>query len=226
MSKMFPFISETWNPLGGECKHGCTYCWAKQLIKRYSMQKYLGEPTLKNKDIYRTFKAGDFVFTCDMTDLFGAWVPSEMIQAVLDIIDTSPAQFLLLTKNPARYSEFSLPKNCVAGVTIECDMISKASGCAPSVYDRINYLKSCRRTEYRKMVSIEPIMMFTESFAYTLAESNPEFVAVGYDNYSNNLVEPSLAKTERLIATLEELGIKVYRKTLREAIPHKKEILT
>ena len=37
------------------------------------------------------------------------------------------------------------------------------------------------------------------------------------NNYRNKLPEPSLAKTEELIEDLESVGIKVYRKTMREA---------
>ena len=214
--KMFPFITSTWNPLGGECLHGCSYCWAKKLVKQYNMAKYSGGPTLKTKDIYRTFKATDFVFTCDMTDLFGAWVPSEMIQAILDIIQTSPAQFLLLTKNPARYLEFKLPENCVAGATIESDWCLSQNS-APLVWPRI---EAMRKVKHKKMVSIEPIMNFDDDFPYEIVSIKPEFVAVGYDNYKSGLAEPDLCKVNDLIAVLKEWGIKVYEKTLREAGPH------
>lgn len=213
--KMFPFITQTFNPLGGACNHGCTYCWAKKLAKTYSMQKYTGAPTLRTNDIYRTFKSTDFVFTCDMTDLFGDWVPSEMIQAVLDIIAKSPAKFLLLTKNPARYLEFDLPKNSVAGATIECDMNFKVNGDAPAPFSRI---EAMRKVKHTKMVSVEPVMAFTDSFPYSLVSMKPEFVAVGYDNYSNGLPEPSLGKVQDLIAVLKEWHIKVYEKTLREKV--------
>ena len=43
-----------------------------------------------------------------------------------------------------------------------------------------------------------------------------QFVAIGYDNYSNNLREPKLSRTENLINELEKYMI-VYKKTLREA---------
>ena len=44
----------------------------------------------------------------------------------------------------------------------------------------------------------------------------PWAVAIGYDNYNNGFPEPPLSKTMQLIDELESLGIKVYRKTLRE----------
>jgi hypothetical protein len=68
------------------------------------------------------------------------------------------------------------------------------------------------------MVSIEPILEFNHlAFAEQLLRIKPEFVAVGYDNYSNRLLEPSLEKTLAFCDHLEYSGFKVYRKTLREA---------
>ena len=212
---MFPFITTTWNPLGGECLHNCSYCWAKKLAKTYNMQKYTGYPTLNTKEIYRTFKPSEFVFVCDMTDLFGAWVPSEMIQAILNIIWLSHAKFLLLTKNPARYHEFMLPPNCVAGATIETDL-DYSYGDAPGRIDRIHAMQGL--AHQRKMVSIEPIMMPGYDFTDYIIEIHPEFVAVGYDNYGNKLIEPDLEIVEEMIKQFESVGIKVYRKTIREPL--------
>jgi protein gp37 len=219
MIKMFPFITATWNPLGGECLHNCTYCWAKKLAQNYNMKKYTGTPTLSSKEMARSFKETDFVFVCDMTDLFGDWVPTLLIQQVLlklqlGVMANSQTQYILLTKNPQRYLEFKIPDNCIVGATIECDMAFKVNGEAPTPYSRLDAMKHLKHP--RKMVSIEPIMNYTETFLYKLLAIKPEFVAVGYDNYNNNLPEPHLAKTMGLIMCLEQEGIKVYRKTLRE----------
>jgi len=86
MSKMFPFVTKTWNPITG-CLHGCKYCWAHSL-----------------NELYRRFRSGDFVFVTDMGDLFGKWVDVEWIIKVFRVIKAHPeATFLLLTKNPQRY---------------------------------------------------------------------------------------------------------------------------
>jgi hypothetical protein len=207
MSRMFPFITKTWNPLGGECLYNCSYCWAKKLIAKFHMEKYTGPARIDRKALNQTFKPEDFVFVCDMTDLFGSWVPKETIQRILDEISLSRATFLLLTKNPQRYLQFDIPTNCVCGATIETD--SKTS--------QLEAMADLHHP--RKMVSVEPIMDFDlERFALWLAKVSPEFVAVGYDNYNNGLNEPSFSKTLHLIALLEGAGIKVYRKTLREKI--------
>jgi protein gp37 len=178
------------------------------------MKKYTGKPTLYTKELTKVFQHTDFVFTCDMTDLFGHWVPKENIQRILDRMLTSQATYLLLTKNPARYLEFDLPKNCVAGATIESNLDHELTG--PPVATRICAMMELKHP--RKMVSIEPIMTYTEAFLYELLAIKPEFVAVGYDNYNNGLPEPHLAKTMGLIMCLENNGIRVYRKTLREVI--------
>lgn len=213
MSRMFPFITKTWNPLGGECIHHCSYCWARKLAERYKHKKYKGKPRLIEKEFRRVFSEKDFVFVCDMCDLFGHWVPNEFIQKVLDYIAKSPAKFLLLTKNPERYLEFKLPLNAVAGATIESDIDYELTG--PPVRERI---RAMQQLQHPSMVSIEPVMEFTPDFQSMIFLSYPSFVAVGYDNYGNGLEEPELEDVIALIHGFENRGIKVYRKTLREPV--------
>jgi len=165
---MFPFITTTWNPLGGRCPHRCIYCWSqgeKGLINRYNMQKYWGEPRLIEKELNLRFKPGEFVFVQDMSDLWARKVPSEMIAKVLDVVEASPhATFLFLTKNPLRYVTFmdrlEALGNIILGCTVESnqynwllseyrmghglvryDEISKA----PPPPKRLNVMKNIRR---------------------------------------------------------------------------------
>jgi len=238
MSKMFPFISKTWNPIGGECSHRCVGCWASALAERHKWSKYQGKPRVDEKQINRRFKKGDFVFVQDMTDLFAEDVPREVILRVMEQIAKSPeALFLLLTKNSKRYFDFlcELPDNCVLGVTIESDLINPLNGNAPHRQERMFWMLLTRfiidlkweqdglaAKGYKKphiFVSIEPILDFNlDEFAYFLIHwLKPGAVAVGYDNYGNGFPEPPLAKTMQLIDRLESMGVKVYRKTLREA---------
>lgn len=212
-SKMFPFITRTWNPLGGECHHNCTYCWAKALAKRHLFKKYQGKPRIFEKILAEKFKPDDFVFVCDMCDLFGNWVPREMIQRILQrVAESSPTSFLLLTKNPARYVAHAIPNNAVMGATIETDLDDVREHLAPSREDRLKAMTVL--SHGTKMVSIEPIMKFSPNFRIKLLAVNPSFVAVGYDNYNNGLPEPSLEETNQLITYLEEHGITVFRREL------------
>jgi protein gp37 len=204
---MFSFITVTWNPVGGECntKGICKkYCWARRLAKNLKMRKYSGSHRIFHAQLNRKFKKDDFVFVCDMKDLFEITVPNHIIQSVLDKIKDSPARFLLLTKNPVRYFSFDLPSNCVAGATIETDL------------HRFDRLASMRDLKHKKMVSVEPILCFSPKFLWWILAIKPEFVVVGYDNYKNRLDEPSLDMTRALIRGLKAHKIKVYEKTVRE----------
>lgn len=219
VGKMFPFINaKPWNPLGGECLHKCRYCWVEQLKKLYPAlkAKYSGNPRIIEHELKRIsqYKKGDFAFVCDCTDLFGYWVPKEFIQRILDALATSPATFLLLTKNPKRYLEFVIPKNCVVGTTIESDIDHLLSG-IPQEY-RLKAIAEMAAKGNRTMISVEPVMLFSDEFPFKIIEAHPEFVAVGYDNYNHNLTEPHLSTTEALCRIVEDAGITVYRKTLRE----------
>jgi protein gp37 len=217
MSRMFSFITKPdWNPIGGECRINCSYCWAKKLIKRYPtlQKKYSGSAKIYPKELLKKFSSKEFVFVSDMRDLFDANVPTWMIQSVLDFISLSEAKFLLLTKNPERYLEFELPLNAIAGATIETDL----------GFGRMERILAMRKVRSPKMVSIEPIMNFSNDFPYKIASLKPEFVAVGYDNYESGLVEPPLSVTITLMDVLKDFGITVYEKTLREPFNRNKEM--
>lgn len=219
-SKMFPFITCTWNPLSGKCLHNCLYCWARKLAADRKMAKYQGEPRLIEKELLRQFKPGEFVFVCDMLDLFGPWVPWEFINSILEKLRHSPGRFLFLTKNPGRYVEFLAPLQHIDGlfgVTLETNRSTDQYSRALEPVERWESFFELECGP--KFVSIEPIMDFDlDIFAdWIFNISSLESVAIGYDNYDNKLPEPSLAKTMQLIERLEKAGITVYRKTLREA---------
>jgi len=197
----------------------------KGLVNRYDMKKYQGQFELYESEFRRDFKPGEFWFVQDMSDLFAETVPDEMIEAVLNHISKFPkTRFLLLTKNPKRYHDFLriIPSNCVLGVTIETDgeeVLYHEISHAPHPIDRISAMIDLSMDwTVKTMISIEPILQFNfKTFLADIAAISPEFVAVGYDNYGNRLPEPSLKETLSLIDALEGMGIKVYRKTLREA---------
>lgn len=219
--KMFEFMTKTWNPVKG-CRHNCIYCWACDLAngKLKHTLKYADgfEPKFIADELNRSFKAGDFIFVVDMGDLFGRWVPSEWIKSVLDRIRIlKEASFLLMTKNPARYLDFNIPDNCVCGATVESD-IEWHVGCAPLPTSRLRVMTF---PFSRKFISIEPILDFNLNyFVQMLKRVQPEFVAVGYDNYKHQLPEPALEKTQELIEQLSKFT-KVYTKTLRERYGNK-----
>jgi protein gp37 len=225
--RMFEFITVTWNPCGGECPHGCRYCYGQGengIAKIYSMKKYEGSPRLVESELKKRFKDYDIVFVQDMGDLFADNVPSELITKVLENIRArkEAATYFFLTKNPARYNEF-LPLlrkiNCILGCTIETNREANYSywSKAPKPRERWH---AFRQLDFpHKFLSIEPVMAFDfdEFFEMILNIPGLEAVAVGYDNHDAMLPEPPLEKTKTLIQELK-LRFRVYEKTLREAV--------
>jgi protein gp37 len=215
---MFEKITKTWNPVAG-CLHNCNYCWARRLAEtRLShTEKYKDgfKPIISESDLKKRFRK-QYVFACDMGDLFGNWVPKEWILKVLKAIRKSPSSyFLFLTKNPKRYFEFIdvFPKNLVLGATIETNRDYKVS-VAPSVKKR--YEMMVQIPYHNKLISIEPIMDFDyEIFINWLKKIAPILVHVGYANYNQHIPEPTIEKTAELIKDLNSFTkVKILR--LRE----------
>lgn len=206
MTKMFSCVTGTWNALGGRCPHDCVYCWSmgeKGLVERFNMKKYRGEIRLFEREFKRKFKDGEFIFVQDMSDLFADEVPAEYIIRVLRHIEKFPkATFLLLTKNPKRYYTLDIPKNCICGATIESDIDHKVSNVMSPVERGFGLWV---KQHPRKMISIEPIMEFNfNRFVALIKTVSPEFVYVGFDNYDNNLPEPSIEKVDILVRRLSK----------------------
>ncbi len=120
----------SWNPVTG-CLHDCPYCYARDIAERFYEQKF--EPALwpdrlkaPHNTPFPEAKAATWmghknVFVCSMADLFGRWVPSEWIEAVLAEVRNAPQwNFLFLTKFPIRMAEFDFPENAWVGTTVDC----------------------------------------------------------------------------------------------------------
>jgi len=153
-------------------------------------------------------------------------VPDSWIRSVFQaIIDSgSKATFLFLTKNPIRYFKYIdlYQDNMVFGATIETNYITdlwyEDISKAPNPCSRIYHMRLLheRYDFLRLFISIEPIMAFNgvASFTHDILAINPEFVYIGYDNYSHRLPEPTLEETNELIERLRMNGVEVRIKTL------------
>ena len=47
---MYPWVTHTWNPLAGECKHNCNYCYMKRSFLG-NLKKYEGEVRLSDVEL-------------------------------------------------------------------------------------------------------------------------------------------------------------------------------
>jgi len=182
----------------------------KGLVKKWNMKKYCGKPRLIEKEMKKQFKAEEFIFVCDMCDLFAEAVPDEFIaQVITHTVRFPQTTFLFLTKNPKRYFGWVFPENVICGATIESNRDYPEISKAPVQFDRVHAMTNLKHS--RKMVSVEPIMDFDldDFTSYLQAITvNPtlEFIYFGYDNYNNNLPEPSITKLKKILENLKELG--------------------
>lgn len=171
------------------------------------------------------FSAGKTYFVCAMGDLFAPWISEKTIREVLKYANQFPnSRFFFETKNPFRYIDFleHVPKTAILSATIETNKTEYKLSRAPSVAER---MLSFRLLDWpTKHISVEPIADFDEEiFPRQLIALEPWMVAVGYDSLGNGLPEPTLEKTEQLIADLEAAGIRVERKLMREKIAERQE---
>lgn len=127
------WCDSTWNPVTG-CNHGCEYCYARGIAQRFGKilpdrseypkanngmhcveskikenpYPYLFEPTYHpyrlNEPAQK--KSPQTIFVCSMADLFGEWVPDDVILDVFRACEAAPQhRYLFLTKNPERYMQ-------------------------------------------------------------------------------------------------------------------------
>lgn len=101
----------------------CGYCYAYKIASRFRGGKAFPngfEPTFYPERLKeaRGTKAGEKVFVCSMSDLFGGWVSDEKIETILDAASSSKATYIFLTKHPGRLVRFNpWPNNCWVGAT-------------------------------------------------------------------------------------------------------------
>ncbi len=106
-----------WNPVVG-CKHGCEYCYAREYSKAWIADYEQPQFFADVLDEPRKLRKPAVIFVCAYADLFGDWVSDEWILSILEVIRETLHTYVLLTKNPKRYKEFTYSENVHLGVTI------------------------------------------------------------------------------------------------------------
>lgn len=175
----------TWNPVTG-CLHGCEYCYARKVTERFGKPvqnrvtlhfeggpfiNCVGAKTPGNPYPYGfdpTFlpyrlcepklrTTASTIFVCSMADLFGDWVPEQIIRQVLLAAKEAPQhRYLFLTKNPARYAkipgEWFEGLNAWIGTTVTSNADLR---CGSS---RIEALSGAWNKGLKWFVSVEPLL--------------------------------------------------------------------
>lgn len=213
----------SWNPVTG-CLHDCPYCYARDIANRFfthmpdgdrfapafyperlTAPKNTRQPNLDAISDPVEHMAKRNVFVCSMADLFGKWVPTEWIEAVLEQAWDNPQwNFLFLTKFPIRMAEFEYPPNSWIGTTVDhqwaVDRAEKA-------------FKKIRAGGYQGVawLSCEPML---EQLTFSSLEMF-DWVIMGGCSKSTQTPEerPEYIWHHSLFAQAKELSLPVYMKT-------------
>jgi len=222
----------TWNPItgclnhtNGMCKGGGFPCYAYRLANGRLKQRYLANlniapvsyplpdipaslqpfyPRFWNSRLVDPYgKKPKGVFTCDMGELFGDWVPREWQDAVFTVIKQSLYnRYYLLTKQPQNLVKFSpFPDNCWVGVTAtDSTMAIIATSHLSKIKAKV------------KFISFEPLLgEITDSWIPRSVKGNIiDWVIIGSQTKPFN--PPRLGWIREIIETADKMGIAVFLK--------------
>lgn len=197
--------AKPWNPLGGKCPHGCSYCSTKTMMRFPEVRYKYSEELRLFSDLFKLPKAGKTIFVVAQNDLFAKEVPTEFILRVLKQCNAViQHKYFFQTKNPRRYTEFIfyIPKDSILCTTIETNRwYPEIMGNSPNPELRSGAMN--RITGFEKQVTIEPIMDFDlEEMVSMIKWTGALKVNIGGDSKHNNLPEPS---KEKILALIDEL---------------------
>lgn len=215
-SNMYPFITHTWNPIKGECKHKCSYCYVQHSrAKKY----YQGEPYLSGKELKTNLDNANFIFVGSMTDMWGDWIPDNWLRWILRKCRKEyQNKYLFQSKNPFRFKKFLylFPLTCILGTTIESNRIYSKISKAPDVFKRHLAIILAKKYVHTTMISIEPILDFdVKEFTDWIEMAQPQFVVIGADSKGHNLPEPPQEKIQVLIDELRKFTKVILKDNLK-----------
>lgn len=209
---MYEFV-ETWNPLGGECPHGCTYCSSNSL-RRFPVfkAKYSGKPRLSHEISNEFGGESKTIFVVGQNDLFAEKIESLYIDSVLLVCNIyNQHTWFFQTKNPIGFFCHIYPRHTILCTTIETNRWYWQMGNTPKTQDRAIAMSKIKN--YTKQVTIEPIMDFDLPEMIELIKlCDVSQVNMGCDSKHNHLPEPSKEKVLELICELEKFTI-IHHKT-------------
>lgn len=222
---MYKFITHTWNPIGGECYHNCSYCSTWKLKNRYPVlnEKYSGKTRLVEKELKTNFGKDKFIFVAAQNDLFSALIPDRWIKRILEHCDKFDNKYLFQTKNPYKFLGF-INEKVIQEKSIFCTTIE-----TNRIYDEIIKnapYPSCRAGSTSKIsqiidthVTIEPVIDFDLPEMLTLIKKcNPKQINIGADSGNNNLPEPPKEKIMQLILELQKFTKVIEKENLKRLL--------
>lgn len=210
---MYAWTTHTWNPLKGQCKFDCIYCYMKSLVKNPKPIRIV-ESELKTD-----LGNNNVIFVGSSTDMFHPDVPYKWIEEVLRHCNEFPDnKYLLQTKSPHRYWLFThliTKKNYALCTTIETNRDISAISLAPPTHRRATQMSALSSAGYNTSVTLEPIIEFDlDIMVQWMKEINPLWINIGADSKGHNLDEPSWDKIEQFISELKKFTKVVIKNNL------------
>lgn len=192
------------------CLHDCPYCYARDIANRFYEQKFVpvfhparlaGPGSVKVPKEATEDESYRNIFANSMSDLFGQWVPSDWIEATIQMAWRNPDwNFLTLTKFPQRAADFEFPDNWWMGTTVDAQ--ARVAN-AEKAFAKIK----CKT----KWLSVEPLLeplTFKDLGLF-------QWVVIGGASFSMNTPEwvPPFEWVSRLHNAAKDAGCAVYHKT-------------
>jgi len=209
--RMFKSVGWTWNPIAG-CSHGCKYCWAESLRKRWGKSF---EPEIRTAFWNDKMPDdGSWIFVGSMGDAFCKGMQDSWILQLLTFIENckSNNKFLLQTKNPERFLEFTpmlekVKDKVILGTTLETTGETPWS-VAPATNQRAVALMQMKLKGFKTFLSLEPLADFDfNRMVKWIVQIDPEAVEIGLENYTEYTTPPPEEKIRELIYNLDVLEI-------------------
>jgi protein gp37 len=173
---MYKDVTDTWNPLGGECSMRCSYCSTKRLKEQRPVlkEKYSGVPRIYEKELNNLGK-GKFIFVCAQNDLFGHTVDTADIIKIHEHMQKYPDnKYLVQSKNTCRMLEFydTWPHFLTDNITLCTTLETEGREARANCFKAINHPS--------KHITIEPIGLINPPiFIRVLTEIAPQQINIG-----------------------------------------------
>lgn len=219
---MYPWVTHTWNPIRGECPHGCIYCFMKG--------RNVGPLRLDEKALATNLGTGRTIFVGSSTDMFAEKVPVDWILRVIEKCNSHDNTYIFQSKNPYRFCHSScgidvagkFPPRTILGTTIESNREYGQSYYGPPPWARVAGFLNKELDVFKKMVSIEPIMAFDlDVLLRWLRQIEPAFVSIGADSKGHGLPEPTAMALDMLVGELRGFTEVKLKSNLSRLLLHK-----
>lgn len=241
--KLIVLPGYTWNPTGG-CLHGCTWqmpdgsmteCYAKTVAERLAVSAYpqgfehhYWRSTVLQQPLKLKQPAG--IFVGSMADLFGHWVLTEQIDAVLDVMRVADWHiFQTLSKYPIRLKTVgAFPSHVWVGTSIPAGHLMKPVGAARALYSYLNHMQEIEAQI--RFLSIEPLWFDVAAvFEQWLQANNRlpfEWAIIGAASNGRKIYQPKVKWVQQLLNVLDTQQIPVFFKGNLDWVPWREDFPT